>query len=364
MRPAAKLFALLLVLALPLTLCACGEAEQKVYPIAREIETRTTTFPDIEDFAPLVYKAVQEYDEQGLATRLDVITGSGVLRLDLQYSFDEQGNPAGYSTLIMGLELRAAVENRYEDGLLREAVITEVLVEGKPLPPEENETPVAHRIRTLLPLMLFAPLEHYIGYENCTLRQADSDREIRYENGQQVYSLSEKDFLRTETITQALPEGGRRTTLRYQVTGERTSLSRKESTREEDGRHCLRFWEEVYPDDSRLTLSFRYEDGTNEEGQKTRLAFLDQITVRDGGTAETLAQNLRAGADQPFAEYLLDEKDRVSSYVIFNTRLDPEEKTTVRLSAAFDPRGRQISGETLLTGERNTIRTVTATEYR
>ena len=366
MRPAAKLLALFLALLLPLSLCACGKSAPKVYPIAREMETGTTTYthPDEEDLGPFVYKAIREYDERGLATRLDVVTGSGVLRLDLQYSFDEQGNPAGYSTLIMGLELRALVENCYEDGALRQAVITELLVEGKPLPPGENRTPAAYMLGTVLPLMLFAPLEHYVGYETCSLRLADSDREIRYENGQQVYSLSEQDSLRTETTTQALPEGGTRVTRRYQVTGERTSLSRKESMREEDGRHCLRFWEEVYPDDSRLTLTFRYEDGTNEEGQRTRLAFPDQITAKGGGTAETLAQNLRAGADQPFAEYLLDEKDRVSSYVIFNTRLDPEGKTTVWMSAAFDPRGRQISGETLLTGERNTIRTVTATEYR
>ena len=126
MRPAAKLLALFLALVLPLSLCACGKSAPKVYPIAREMETGTTTYthPDEEDLGPFVYKAIREYDERGLATRLDVVTGSGVLRLDLQYSFDEQGNPAGYSTLIMGLELRAAVENRYEDGLLREAVIT------------------------------------------------------------------------------------------------------------------------------------------------------------------------------------------------------------------------------------------------
>ncbi len=366
MRPAAKSLALLLALVLPLSLCACGEAAPRVYPVARETETSTTTYihPGEEDLGPFVYKAVSEYDEQGLATRLGVITGSGALRLDLRYSFDEQGNPSGYTTLIMGLELRAAVENRYEDGVLREAVITELLVEDEPLRPGENKTPASYMLGTVLPLMLFAPLEHYLGYENCALRLADSDLEIRYENGRQVYSLSEQDSLRTVTTTQALPEGGTRVTRRYQVTGERTSVSRKESTREEDGRHFLLFWEDVYPDDSRLSLSFRYEDAENEEGQKTRLAFPDQITAQGGGAAEDLARTLRAGADQPFAEYLLDEKGRVSSYVIFNTRLDPKGESTVRKTAAFDPQGRQLSGETLLTSERTTIHTVTVTEYR
>jgi len=363
MKQIAKLLALLLALALPLSLCACGEAAPKVYPIAREVETSTTTYPDEEGFGPFVYKAVREYDERGLATRLDVITGSGVLRLDLQYSFDEQGNPAGYSTLIMGLELRAAVENRYEEGALRQAVITELLVEGKPLPPEENETPVAHRIRTLLPLMLFAPLEHYIGYENCTLRQADSDREIRYENGQQVYSLSEQDFLRTETITQALPEGGSRATLRYHVTGERAGFPLKEMTREADGEHYLHRVEMLYPDDSRLCISLRYEDGQNEDGQKTRLAFFDEITA-EGPTAEKTAPAIRAEADQPLAEYRLNEKGKVASYTWFNSLLAPFDGRESRQELRYDDLDREISREAWTRSERSVHSSVTVTEYR
>ena len=362
MKQTAKLLALLLALVLPLSLCACGEEAPKVYPIAREIETSTTTYPD-GDFGPFVYKAVREYDEQGLATRLDVITGSGALRLDLQYSFDEQGNPAGYSTLIMGLELRAAVENRYEDGALREAVITELLVEGKPLPPEENETPVAYRIRTLVPLMLFAPLEHYIGYENCTLRLADSDREIRYENGRQVYSVEEDPPLRVETVTEAFPEGGSRATLRYQVTGEGASFPLKEMTREADGEHYLHRVEMLYPDDSRLCISLRYEDGENEDGQRTRLAFFDAFTA-EGPTAEETAAAIRAEADRPFAEYRLNENGKVASCTWFNSLLAPFDGRESRQELLYDDLDREISREAWTRGESAVHSSVTVTEYR
>ena len=365
MKQTAKLLALLLILVLPFSLCACGEAAPRVYPIAREIETSTTayTYSDEEDLGPYVYKAVREYDERGLATRLDVITGSGVLRLDLQYSFDEQGNPVGYTTLVMGLELRAVLENRYEDGALRQAVITELLLEGKPLPPEENGAPAVYRIRTLLPLMLLAPLEHYIGYENCTLRLADSDREIRFENGEQVYSLSEQGSLRTETITQVLPEGGSRATLRYQVTGERVGFPLKEMTREADGEHYLHRVEMLYPDDSRLCISLRYEDGENEDGQKTRLAFFDEITA-EGPTAEETAPAIRAEADQPLAEYRLNEKGNVASYTWFTSLLAPFDGRESRQELRYDDLDREISRGVWTSSERSVYSTVTVTEYR
>ena len=45
MKQIAKLLALLLALALPLSLCACGEAAPKVYPIAREVQTSPPVSP-------------------------------------------------------------------------------------------------------------------------------------------------------------------------------------------------------------------------------------------------------------------------------------------------------------------------------
>lgn len=365
--------ALLLALLMLLSLAACGE-KPEVYEVAR-IKTSTTsiwtyTYPegDLSDSQKKILSGVTEYDERGLATKLAVDVYSDRVTVSPAYSFDEQGDPDGFTFLIFGLAFQVKLENRYEDGQLREAVITEVLLGEKPFDQALlEESVLAVILSESITDFLFSPLEHYLGYRDCCLRVEGSEQQIRFEGGRQVYSCRNGDKVQIVTETRYAEDGGAATTTRSEPLMDGVTVSTRSTTRELDAGRFLTRVELTYSDGSLLALGFRLEEGgADEAGEPLRLAYAEELRTEGGGTAETAAEKLLENRDVPLAEYSLYPDGSVHSAMFHNDLLynilDEDYWSEVRVW--YDEQGRTIRQEARFGTENSSHYTVIETEYR
>ena len=390
MKTLKRCLALLSALLMLPALGGCGEPpeEPEVYEVARESISTTYTyfFSDDEPWTE-IHRGVTEYDERGLATKLAANLFDDVNTVALDYSFNEQGDPESFSFLFAGQEFRVLLENRYEEGQLREAVITELQLEGEPLElAAEPDFPwgemhrlmfagaaksdsywgeVLHRV---FEGVLFPALEHYVGYRDCCLRLEGTEQQIRWEGGRQVYVCrTENNRILYETEITRTEDGGDLSTQWTRPLVENVTIQTSGITREIDGQHYLRRVVLYYPDGSQIELRFRLEDGgLNEEGEALRLAYADEIRAEGRGKAEELAARLEEYRELPFAEYTLREDGRVRSCLLRNHLLNAvfEENYLSEARIWYDEQDRQLRRETLIDTDTARLLSVEEREYR
>lgn len=372
MKTMKRCLALLLALLLLPALGARAEPpeETEIYEVARESLFKTTTyrFSDGEPWTE-IHSGASEYDERGLATKLAVNMLEDVFTVTLDYCFNEQGDPESFSFLFMGQELRVLLENRYEEDQLREAVITELQLEGEPLDlAAEPDFPWGEMHRLVFAGVLFPALEHYVGYRDCCLRLEGTEQQIRWEDGRQVYVCrTENNRILYETEITRTEDGGDLSTQRIRPLVENVTIQTCGITREIDGQHYLRRVVLYYPDGSQIELRFRFEDGgLNEEGEALRLAYADEIRVEGRGKAEDLAARLEEYRELPFAEYALREDGRVHSCLLRDHLLNAvfEENYLSEARIWYDEQDRRLRRETLIETEKSRLLSVEEWEYR
>ncbi len=71
------------------------------------------------------------YDESGLLTEVTLQMGEETDKIVFTYRFDEKGNPAGLSWEDGQTRYEAEIQNRYADGELIEAEVTDTLIDGE-----------------------------------------------------------------------------------------------------------------------------------------------------------------------------------------------------------------------------------------
>lgn len=372
MKTLKRCLALLSALLLLPALGGCGEPpeEPEVYEVARESISTTYTyfFSDDEPWTE-IHRGVTEYDERGLATKLAANMVEDMITVTLSYDFNEQGDPESFSFLFAGQEFRVLLENRYEEGQLREAVITGVLLEGEPLElAAEPDFPWGEMHRQVLAGVLFPALEHYVGYRDCCLRLEGTEQQIRWEGGRQVYVCrTENNRILYETEITRTEDGGDLSTQWTRPLVENVTIQTSGITREIDGQNYLRRVVLYYPDGSQIELRFRLEDGgLNEEGEALRLAYADEIRVEGQGKAEEMAARLEEYRELPFAEYALREDGRVRSCLLRNHLLNAvfEENYLSEARIWYDEQDRQLRRETLIDTDTARLLSVEEREYR
>ena len=167
--------------------------------------------------------------------------------------------------------------------------------------------------------------------------------------------------MKIETLTDYGTGGAVTTTIRYLSASDGTLQNG--TVTETDGENLLRRLEMTGPGGEKLSLSFRCEEG-EKDGQRVKYAYLDDITA--SGSEEVLerAAELETVKGQPYGEYLLDEKGRVSSCTLHQGLLTPEEEFSQEWSRLFDAAGRELRSEQRLQTADLLSITVTETEYR
>ena len=372
MKTLKRCLALLSALLMLPALGGCGEPpeEPEVYEVARESISTTYTyfFSDDEPWTE-IHRGVTEYDERGLATKLAANLFDDVNTVALDYSFNEQGDPESFSFLFAGQEFRVLLENRYEEGQLREAVITELQLEGEPLDlAAKSDSYWGEVLHRVFEGVLFPALEHYVGYRDCCLRLEGTEQQIRWEGGRQVYVCrTENNRILYETEITRTEDGGDLSTQWTRPLVEYVTILTSGITREIDGQHYLRRVVLYYPDGSQIELRFRLEDGgLNEEGEALRLAYADEIRAEGRGKAEELAARLEEYRELPFAEYTLREDGRVRSCLLRNHLLNAvfEENYLSEARIWYDEQDRQLRRETLIETETARLLNVEEREYR
>lgn len=281
-------------------------AGEKTFELARVLTTTVTSGSD-----PKTMFEGMEYDERGLITFIIDGEGETFTREPVSYTFNEKGDPDGFTMNIRGSEIIASVENRYEAGALCEAVIKDVTVDGTPL--SEGGDSALSAVRG----SLTQPLRNYVGYENCTLRVEGIRSEIRYEEGRIVYALDDYPNMLQETVTEYLPDGSVRTKQNRlsMREGELALVSGMGTLTDAEG--FLMEQTIAYPGTGEeLIFRCRYEDSADPDtGAARRIAYYDEIILPDSMTAnaeEGDFAELEQMKTIPIWIYTLDENGKIA----------------------------------------------------
>lgn len=278
-------------------------AEERIFELSRMITTTVTTGDD-----PRTVVQGMEYDERGLITF--IITGDGetVTREPVSYTFNENGDPAGFVMKIKGKQMTASIENRYEGGELKEAVIGGVTIDGMTAVWDPESTAVVNLYSALI-----RPVENYTGYVNCTVRVEDSGAELTFEGGKQIKSRMVYSGTIQETITEHPAEG--RTLSRQRVydlqNGESKLINETGMLTDAEG-FCLEQTMTVPQTGEELVLRFRYEDSADPDtGAAQKIGYYDEIVIPDSMMANAEEGDMAALEQMkamPILIYSLDEE--------------------------------------------------------
>ena len=369
MKTHKRFLALLLALALTFSLSACVSLPTKKSTISR----MTTTVETGTETDSSAFSLSYEYDERGLASAIELTMDEELmgddqkLRMELSYIMDDKGNPESVSTLVLGMELRLALENRYEGGRLTEAVITafsmgdEALLGPGASGSLAQEAASAGAINLVLPV-----LQNYTGYRSCSLSIEGIGTVLRNEKGRAVYTYMPQAQLATETVTVYASDGGvMRTQNSYRIDGEEKELTMRTVT-ERDEKGFLRRMEIVNADGSGAAVSLRLEDaGVSAEGRTQKRALVDTVTPIGDPDAWDASQDLDLEKlpGREFELYTLDEAGRVS-VCRQNMLLDDQADFFSETTTWYNARGEVTRTETRNRSGEYSSRTVTETEYR
>ncbi len=380
MKTIKAVLALLLALLTVLSLSACGALDRKIEILSGLqsadgggeasclISRYTTTIENQSEYGSSSITYSYEYDSRGLAAAADFIVDGEALRLTIDYTLDERDNPESVSSLVMGMGIRMRLENRYENGRLSEAVITELAMgDDTAIGPGLDDGAAQAETAAGLLMLTLPAIQHFTGYRDCSLSAAGLGTLIRYENGRPVYLFQPQGRAATETVTAYADDGGVTVTDNsYQVNGEEKTLITG-ITAERDGKRFLRRMEIRNPDGSAVTLGFRCEDaGSNPEGEAQRRAVIDEITAAGGpgSQAASAEKNREQILGREIELYTLDAAGRVKSCrrsMVMDSG-DPDYYTET--TSWYNEQGLVTRTEQLTRTGAGSYRTVTETEYR
>lgn len=308
---------------------------------------------------------ILEFDDKGLPISITVQSDDQKQTAPISYTWNEQGDPSGFSLRSEDDPISAVIENHYENGTLTEVVFTDFLINGRSMQEsdalEQPSIGISTAVTNILQYFL-----HYTGYRDCSLRVAGTENEFRFERGRLIFSYQDYGNMHQETTYEFGEDGGQRVTVRtYSLNNGEKSLQSSISTLT-DAELYEREMTVTSGNSEPIRLTYRYEDGSDPEtGAAVRSCYYDQICVpKDLGSDElaSLDQQLEQMRAVPVARIWLDEAERV----IRREQTDEYQQLSggQKTSFWYDESGRVVKQETRIEHGSQTIVNTTEYEYR
>ena len=303
-----------------------------------------------------------EYGEDGLVTAHTSRIGETTRQIRVHYLRNEQGDPVGFDLGGGEEAVSAVLENRYENGRITEAVLSDLSLNGESLQASGAlEAPSMAILAEINVVVQF--LQRYAGYADCTLRVAGTETGFRSEGGRTVFSSVDYGATLQETSTEYLADGSTRGTVRtwQKQDGTRTLLSGSSSLTDAKG---LDLETTLSTEKGEVGLTYRYEEGEDPvSGEKTLTAYFDEISLSEGmEQEEDLAQEMAELRNAPITRFVLNEAGRVIR------REQTEEYAALlggqRTVIQYDDAGRPIRQETVVDQGSVFLSNTTEYEYR
>lgn len=272
--------------------------------------TTTTMFSNEDQPQSVV---TMEYDENGLITRVSGTANGEEQSMPIEYRFDMNGNPVGFSMEMDGQAISVGIENRYENGGIVEAVITSITTDGEEmLSGDVSSDRTAEAARASAAAYALQMIQRFTGYRNCTLRVKNTDDEIRNENGMTVFSYT------------SYGTGAQSTEAAYGADGSIRSVSSVYDL--SDGKKELMSSTGILTDadlyqreismyipmyEGTATITIRYEDGTDPDtGARIRIGKVGSIDMPED-MREAAGSQLDMIRNMPVFRVTLDDRGRI-----------------------------------------------------
>ena len=305
-----RLLCLLLILSLCLSLASCVRLSLPGVTDPERVRLRCMTTTTVTEWSGRTQTNVQraEYDGDGLITRYTVNYGEEKTDCVPVYTRNERGDPTGCSVQAEGEAYSCVIGNRYENGELVEALITDVQFIGASM--RENGGPdLSSSIQCMLLSGILQFLQSYRGYRNCSLRIDGTDFAVIYRDGRIVSYVIQNPDTREETLTEYSEDGSVRTTQKNYRLQNGAPVLQGSSSILYSAEHCELENRFSGSTGEEICLQYRFEDSTDPAtGERLRLAYISRI---DSPAAAEAFQKLKQLEDQPVARYMLDARGRV-----------------------------------------------------
>ena len=338
------------------SISASAESEKKQeFELLRSVTTTTVTGGSSQE---MVYGL--EYDSRGLVTAVSVESGTEKQHVTASYSFDDHDNPSGFVMDMDGSSFSVVIENRYENGLLVEAMITDALIDGESV----MESYLADEDSGILGSAFLQIIQHYTGYRDCVLRIKGTEAEYRYQNGKLTSQREPISGRMRELLTEYGSDGSvRSTTTFYTVQNGEDAIETSFGTLTDAEQYIREIITGIGSSGETARITLRYENAKDSgTGSDQRIGYVDSVDLPDSGNGAADSTNDFSGI--PVLIYTLDADGSISRQEQSTEFLQMMGGTASGSATIWFEHGRVIRQETVTRSNDLTVTTVVENEYR